>query len=65
MRIPPAGFDLSMSGLLEKITDVLAVCLSWLAVVADVIVKNPILLLAVVIGFIGTGLVLFRRVLRL
>ena len=64
-RIPPAGLDLSMSGLLDQMTAVLAVCLGWVGVVADVIARNPILLLTVVIGFIGTGVVLFRRLLRL
>ena len=54
-----------MSGLLEKMTEVLTACLNWVGVVADVIAQNPILLLVVVISFIGTGVVLFRRILKL
>ena len=64
-RIPPLGLDLSMSGLLDKITEVLTFGFGWLGLVADVVVRNPIMLLVVVIGFIGTGVVLFRRILRL
>ena len=64
-RIPPVGIDLSMSGLLAKITEVLTAALGWVGVVADVTVRYPILLLIVVLGFIGAGVVLFRRFLRL
>lgn len=64
-RIPPLGLDLTMSNFLEKMTEVLNVCLSWVGVLADGVTRNPILFLAVVIGFIGTGVILFRRMLKL
>ena len=64
-RIPPLGLDLTMSGLLENMTGILTACLGWIGVVADGIAENPILLLIVFIGFIGSGVVLFRRILKL
>ena len=62
-RIPPLGLDLTMSGLLENMTGILTACLGWTGVVADGIAENPIFLLIVVTGFIGSGVVLFRRIL--
>ena len=64
-RIPPLGLDLTMSGLLQKMSEVLTVSMDWIGAVAGVIAENPILLLAVVISFIGAVVVLFRRVLNL
>lgn len=64
-RIPPLGLDLTMSGLLENMTGILTACLGWTGVVADGIAENPIFLLIVVTGFIGSGVVLFRRILKL
>ena len=37
----------------------------WVGVVSSSVVSNPILLLGVIIGFIGTGAGLFRRLLNL
>lgn len=64
-RIPPLGLDFTMSDLLQKMSDILTVSMDWVGAVAGVIVEDPILLLAVVIGFISTVVVLFRRVLNL
>ena len=54
-----------MSQLLSTITEVFATSVEWITTVSNVIVANPILLLIVVISFIGTGVLLFKRFLNL
>lgn len=61
----PSGADITMSGLLAQMTDVFSVILDWVGVVTQMVVANPILLLCVVICFIGTGVVLFKRLLSI
>jgi len=60
-----APSDMTMSSLLEKITAVFSTALDWTGTVAATIAANPMLLLCVVLGFIGTGVLLFKRFLRL
>lgn len=60
-----APSDLTMSSLMEKITAVFSTALDWTGTVAATIAANPMLLLCVVLGFIGTGVLLFKRFLRL
>ena len=63
--VPDPGGSLTMTALLEKMTGVLSVVLSWTGLVSQTVVDNPVLLLCVVIGFIGTALLLFKRLLDL
>lgn len=56
---------MTMGSLLEKITAVFSTVLDWTGTVAATIAANPMLLLCVVLGFIGTGVLLFKRFLRL
>lgn len=60
----PAG-PLTMSEMLSTISTVLTVSLGWMALVTDKIVSNPILLIVVILSFLGTGVLLFKRLLNL
>ena len=64
-RIPALGGNGSMTALLATISNVLTVVLGWVAAVAEGIWRNPILTIVVIIGFLGTGLLLFKRLLNL
>ena len=55
----------SVGSSFEKITAVFSTALDWTGTVAATIAANPMLLLCVVLGFIGTGVLLFKRFLRL
>ena len=57
--------DGSMSELLAKISVVLSASMNWVSIVAERVVNNPILLIMVILGFLGTGVLLFRRLLNL
>ena len=59
------GGNTTMPQLLSTITEVFATSVEWITAVSNVIVANPILLLIVVISFIGTGVLLFKRFLNL
>ena len=55
----------TMSEMLSTISTVLTVSLGWMALVTDVIASNPILLIVVILSFLGTGVLLFKRLLNL
>lgn len=55
----------SMSELLEMISSVLAAAMDWVSIVAEKVVGNPILLIVVILSFLSTGILLFRRLLNL
>lgn len=55
----------TMSEMLSTISTVLTVSLSWMTLVTDKIVSNPILLIVVILSFLGTGVLLFKRLLNL
>ena len=54
----------AMGTLLGIIGEVFTFAVSWVGTVADTITDNPILLIGVVMGFIGVGVGLFRRMLN-
>ena len=54
----------AMGTLLTTIGEVFTVAVGWVGTVADTISDNPILLIGVVMGFIGVGVGLFRRMLN-
>lgn len=56
---------LTMGVVLESITEVFTASLGWMGTIADTVADNPLLLLGVVIPFIGVGVGLFKRLLRL
>ncbi len=55
---------MTMTSLLETITSVFTSAINWVGTVATTIAGNPLLLIGVVLGFIGVGVGLFRRMLR-
>lgn len=63
--VPSSGGSLTLTALLHTMTDVFATICEWIGAVSAAVVSNPILLLGVVVGFIGTGVGLFRRLLSL
>lgn len=60
-----AATALTMATVLSTITEVFTAAVGWVGTVADTVASNPLLLIGVVIGFIGTGIGLFSRLLRL
>ena len=62
---PPSSESLSLTALLQTMTEVFSMACEWMEAVCFTIVSHPILLLGVVIGFIGTGAGLFQRLLNL
>ena len=60
---PSSGF--SLSALLSSISAVFSSILSWVNAVVDVIVHQPLLLLGCIVGFVGLGVGLFKRLTRL
>ncbi len=58
------GAGLTMATVLSTITEVFTAAVGWVGTVAETVAGNPLLLIGVVIGFIGTGIGLFSRLLR-
>ena len=58
------GAALTMATVLSTITEVFTAAVGWVGTVAETVANNPLLLIGVVIGFIGTGIGLFSRLLR-
>lgn len=54
-----------MTALLTTITEVFTASIGWVGTVATTISDTPLLLVGVVLGFIGVGVGLFRRMLNL
>ena len=50
---------LTMATVLSTITEVFTSAVGWVGTVAETVAGNPLLLIGVVIGFIGTGIGLF------
>ena len=59
-----AAATLTMATVLSTITEVFSAAVGWVGTVSETVVSNPLLLVGVVIGFIGTGIGLFSRLLR-
>ena len=55
---------MSMATLISTITEVFPAAVGWVGTVATTVASNPLLLIGVVIGFIGIGVGLFSRLLR-
>ena len=60
-----AGAAMTMATLLSTITEVFTASIGWVGTVAETVASNPLLLVGVVLGFIGVGITLFSRLLRL
>ena len=55
---------MTMTSLLSTVTEVFTAAVGWVGTVADTITGEPLLLIGVVLGFIGVGVGLFRRMLN-
>lgn len=55
---------MTMATLLSTITEVFTASIGWVGTVAETVASNPLLLVGVVLGFIGVGITLFSRLLR-
>lgn len=64
MNLAAEGAALTMATVLSTITEVFTAAVGWVGTVSETVVNNPLLLVGVVIGFIGTGIGLFSRLLR-
>ncbi len=55
---------MTMATLLSTITEVFTAAVGWVGTVAETVAGNPLLLIGVVMAFIGVGIGLFSRLLR-
>ena len=58
------GTTITMTSILSNITEIFTAGVSWLGTVSDTVAGNPLLLFGVLISFIGVGIGLFKRLLR-
>ena len=58
------GAAMTMATLLSTITEVFTSSIGWVGTVAETVASNPLLLVGFVLGFIGFGITLFSRLLR-
>ena len=55
---------MTMASLLSTIGEVFEAAVGWMSSVADIVVSNPLFLIPIVFSFIGVGIGLFSRLLR-
>ena len=55
---------MTMASLLSIITEVFTAAVGWVGSVAEIVVANPLFLIPIVFTFIGIGITLFSRLLR-
>ena len=55
---------MTMASLLSTIGEVFEAAVGWMSSVADIVVSNPLFLIPIVFSFIGVGISLFSRLLR-
>ena len=55
---------MTMASLLSIITEVFTAATGWMGAVAEIVVANPLFLIPIVFTFIGIGITLFSRLLR-
>ncbi len=53
-----------MDALITNITSVFTAAMGWAGTVGTTVTDTPILLIGVVVGFVGLGVGLFKRLLR-
>jgi multisubunit Na+/H+ antiporter MnhF subunit len=52
-----------MAEMLASISTVLSAILGWVGIVSEKVSTNPVLLIVVLLSFLGTGVLLFKRLL--
>ena len=55
------GATNTMAAMLTTITQVFTAAVGWVGTVADTITSTPLLMVGCVLGFIGVGVGLFKR----
>lgn len=55
---------MTLESLITDITTLFTAAIGWVGTVAETVAGEPLLLIGVVIGFIGVGVGLFRRLLN-
>lgn len=55
----------TMTAMLSTITEVFTAAIGWVSTVATTITNTPLLMVGCVLGFIGVGVGLFRRMFRM
>lgn len=53
-----------MADVISNISTVFTAAIGWVGTVADTITDEPLLLFGVVVGFVGVGVGLFKRLLH-
>ena len=56
--------SMSVAGIISVISEVFTAAIGWVGTVAETITGNPLLLIGVVVGFVGIGVGLFKRLLH-
>ena len=54
----------TMATVLSSITEVFTAAVGWVSTVAETVAGEPLLLIGVVVSFVGLGVGLFSRLLR-
>lgn len=55
---------ITMATVLSSITEVFTAAVGWVGTVGTVVTTTPILMIGVVVSFVGVGIGLFSRLLR-
>ena len=56
--------EMTMATVLSSITEVFTAAVGWVCTVAETVADEPLLLIGVVVSFVGLGIGLFSRLLR-
>lgn len=56
--------SMSVASIISVISEVFTAAIGWVGTVAETITGNPLLLIGVVVGFVGIGVGLFKRLLH-
>lgn len=55
---------ITLTSILSSITEIFTAGISWVGTVSDTVAGNPLMLFCVLISFIGIGIGLFKRLMR-
>ena len=64
MNNETAVVEMTMATVLYSITEVFTAAVGWVGPVAETVADEPLLLIGVVVSFVGLGIGLFSRLLR-
>lgn len=55
---------MTITTIISTISEIFTAAIGWVGTVAETVAGNPLLLFSVVIGFVGLGVGLFKRLLH-